>query len=33
MTPASKAKVVVGFAPCRSDLFRHHNALLGSVRG
>jgi hypothetical protein len=33
MTPAPKARVVVGFSPCRSDLCRHHIALLGSARG
>ena len=33
MTPATKARLVVGFSPCRSDLCRHHFASLGSVRG
>jgi hypothetical protein len=32
MTLGSKAKVVLGFPPYRSDLFRHCHALLNSVR-
>ena len=33
MTPAPKVRLVVGFAPCRSDLCCHNTALVGSVRG
>jgi hypothetical protein len=33
MTPALVARLVVGSSPCRSDLFCHHNASLGSAQG